>query len=502
MSKELGLNLHIPLAASYNTRAFASGSSLTGGSVDQRKVNSFYETITNAETGKKTLYLSKRQGCGDASFARFTNAYTQFVSASGTPFTGGCVGALDGSNNVYVYDGTPLTLIYSYISGANWPSFLGVTAISNVVTAVLQVSRTTIADDILAYFSSAAGTWTKISDAVFTALHHRGKIEHLDGFAFQLAKDNAIYNSDINTLVTWPAQGFIKKQSLQDSAKGLAKLGSTLLAFGKETVEGYQNTGNPTGSPLSRVLSISARIGLADFAVFGGMTYAAELNGKLYFVGRTVAQVASIGFYAFDGQKFEKASSVAVDRILAANTIYSVVSFPFYGQQAVAVGMDLPGATTQRWLMFFPEHNEWFEWDSTGVQPMNDGQYFVGIAGAVTGIFASGSLGSITPSYVDAPNSGGTPQPFTMTHQFRLAEDAERKFMPIYGVVGDTVSSSQNLGVSFSDDDSTFGPVSNIDMTRQRKLNFRGGSYYKRTVKLTHTGTNPCRLTEFVARVE
>jgi hypothetical protein len=50
-------------------------------------------------------------------------------------------------------------------------------------------------------------------------------------------------------------------------------------------------------------------------------------------------------------------------------------------RSAVAIALTNATDTTQRWLMYFPSWNEWFEWDSTVFSPSNGGLYFIGVQG-------------------------------------------------------------------------------------------------------------------------
>jgi hypothetical protein len=504
-------NVKLPLAMTYNQRNNAGFTKAQAG-VDQRKVNCLYEIGENDISGNKTLHLVKRPGPTDNSTDFTGSGSVGYLVAQGpfnlapsaTPWlfhksTGNVIAVNDAS-------GTGVDLL----TDANYaPAYVDSTYISGTSTVLVQL-RKDYATAQKCYYASDIDTWTQITDSDFTGLVHRGKIEHLDGYAFVLSSTNNIYNSDLNSLSAWQSQNFIKKQIQQDTPTGLAKFKQHILAFGMESVEVFYNAGNQTGSPLSRIPNLQAKIGLgAPSGMYGSAPsrhthYYCVIGNILYFVGKrsptffgTDTQgLSGNGLFAYNGQTFEKVSNDYADKLLTYNGDivgpYSVNAFPVNGHMAVAIQWTAPSATTQKWLMYFPEWKEWFEWESTAFGPVNCGDWFMkpGIARATA---------FRTPdTWTD---NGGN---FTMTVQFRLpGEDGSRKRMPMYGVVGDTDTSANNLEVSFSDDDdANFSTARNIDMTSQRKLLFRGGAFYKRTMRLVSTNARPLRLKEFVARVE
>ena len=213
----------------------------------------------------------------------------------------------------------------------------------------------------------------------------------------------------------------------------------------------------------------------------------------MYFIGREAGGANAVGLFMFDGAKFEKVSTVAVDKILAGDTWYSVSSIGFGGQYAIAISLAAPNATTQRWLMFFPRWNEWFEWTSTVFQPVNTGHFFLGVA-APDKIYYFGA----TDNWQD----NGTN--YTWTHQFKWPKKSnDRQIMPMFGVKGDTARSASSLNVEFSRDDyATFETARVIDMTSAQKMLTRCGQFTDLSVRLSHTANLDVRIEAALARVE
>ncbi len=505
-------NLVLPLASSYNERGVNGFTTTFTNNVDQRKVNSWYEIASNSLTGKRTVYLSKRPGGVDS-------GVTLQCAASDIPYLMadyvGLAPAVGGQypvvfvKNAAIMKACRSGVISTIFDGGgttDWePAFVDSTMISDIPQIVVQFRREGGVFQRAFYSFSGEGSWTEITDNDFDSVGVAGKMEHLDGYAFAQTTFNNIINSGLNTLDTWDPNNRIAKSIKQDYPAGMAKCGQILLAFGDESVEGFVNAGNPSGSPLRRVPELATDVGLgtisgnARFGGSGGVStskrhYYATIGKKIYFVGRRASSPYGQSLYEFNGSQFNRVSNDFIDKIISGSTPLTVNAITLFGKTAISIGFDGPSVATQRWLMFFPEWNDWFEWNSAYFQPVTSGEYFIGIANVSATKMASFTTSS---AYVDGVSSA-----YTMTHQFKLPSDgASRKFMPMCGVVGDTARAASSLGVSFSDDDDqNFSTPRNIDMTGPIKALTRCGSYRERTVRLTHTGNVECRLMNFIAK--
>lgn len=501
-------NVVLPLAASYNERGVAGYTSVVTTGNDQRKINSVYEVARNAGSGASKLYLTKRPGIEDNG---------TFGTSSHVPYLVGGPAAwppwvfFTNGTTVVVANNSTSTSIFTDANEL-YPCYVDNVSISGTTTTVLQTRYSQTAS-MRVWFASAIGSWTEITDAVFAALIHRGKMEFMDGFPFIMASDGYIYNGSLNTLATWPATSRIAKQSEVDTPAGLARLGNVLLAFGDETVEGFRNAGKATGSPLVRDPSINTKIGMGTLAGWNGggggalvvpkRHYYTALGGRLYFVGRSAGGPKIIstdlrqGLYAFDGARFEKVSPQFIDKILSQSVggVSSINAISCAGQSGVAITLTSPSTETQRALIYFPEWKDWFEWTSPYWQFVSNGAAFIGIAGV-----SANKLGLFEGSdeWLDGDTS------YTMTHQFKLPSDGNhRKTMPMFGVIGDTARSASTLNVEFSDDDGqNWSTARGIDMTSQQKMITRCGGFHGRMVRLTHSGNVECRLEAAVAVIQ
>lgn len=501
-------NVVIPLVASYNERGVDGYATTVTSGKDQRKINSMYELAENVGSGKRTIYLTKRPGISGAGVTvggAGDKPYMMISTGDGAA-ANQWVFTRNSNDNKVANSSTGATILNS---ATYYPTFVSKTRISDteIVVAQFRVGSGSSANASAqkVYYASVADitTWTEITDGDFTSLIHRGKAQHLDGFMFIMDSKSKVYNSDINSLNAFSPINYLTKQIQQDNPAGLAKLGNKIIAFGNYTYEVMVNNGNPSGSPLRTVPELAGRVGLGLVAANDGQIvstfhdYACELLGKMYFVGRQEAQ-QSQGIYVFTGAAVEKISPTFIDKMINGSTgaVYQIMPFCFYGHQCICVDITVSGTATHRWLMFFPEYNDWFEWTSTEFQPMNSGTFFPSIAFS-SSVSLYKYLGN--DSWLDSTSA------YTFSHQFQLpSQGNEWKHMHWCGVEGDTATSAQSLSVEFSDNDfQSFQTARTIDMTVQDKKISKCGSYRgTRAVRLSHSGNSEVRLRTFLARID
>ena len=487
-------NVTFPLANSYNERFTTGFTSVATSALDQRKINCQYDVVNNAATGKQTLYLTKRPGV-----TVFATSLDSGVATTDQPYLAISIPAASAVSVpwVFVFDDTN-TKVASFAAtttistDGGYPKHVDKTVISGTENVVLQTSGSSGGR---IFYASAINSWNEITDTDITAVSRVGKMEHVDGFAFIAGGDGYIYNSDLNSLSSWTAGNRIRKQIRQDFPLGLVKHGQLLLAFGSDSVEGYVNAGNATGSPLRRVPQISdTRIGIQTGLGLLTRHYYAHLDSFTYFVGVQAADLGR-GVFAFNGERFEKVSTPFVDKILVERGFSNIGVISYFGKSAIAISLSNGiAAGTHRWLMFFPDVKEWFEWTSSVYQPVNSGTFFIGLPST-----SARSIYSFASS--NTWQDGSTA--YTMQTQFKLpGRGPSRKFMQWAGVIADKAASTSNLSVEFSDDDyASWSTARDIDLSTQKKNIYRCGSYQDRAVRLSHSANLDCRIESFAAKV-
>jgi hypothetical protein len=491
--------INVPLTLSYDTRGVASYSAMQSGK-DQRRVNCHYEITRTAVDTQPDIALARRPGVTvDGSTYGATTQGIYLVGrdplSAWDPVPWAFV--KDGNDNKVVSSSTSVTILSA---ATYYPRFIDYTNNSGTNYAIVQMQNDQVPGGASAqevYFAATINGWTRISDADFTGVSHRGKAEHLDGYMFIAEARNRIIQSALNDITSWTASDYITRTNTQDPPQGLAKAKDHLLFFGTDTVEAFRNAGNAAGSVLSRVTNSTFRVGLASIAgggllMAGKTNYYVNIGDLLFFLGRYGGSYNDASLVAYDGSRFIKISKPYEDTVLSSSPVYSLNRVTFGGKVAVAAQMTAPTETTQKWLMFFPDINEWFEWESTVYGPVNNNLHYAG-----TGSGLRNKLYTF-PATNKWTDSG---QPYTMTAQFKLPfPDLNWKTMYRYGVIADTLSTSQNLAVSFSRDDcTTFSTARNIDLSLPRKEGYRGGIFREMFVKLTHTDSGEVRLRRFYA---
>lgn len=486
-------NLVFPLASSYNPRGVAA---YTNVAKDQRKLNCHYE-ITASALGKTTVWLTKRPGVSVNAGTFGANTQVQWLCVTApTKFAldNPWVIVKDGNAIKGVSDAAATTILSS---ADHNPAYVDRANVSGTDTVVVQlVNNTTITAAQRVYYSSSIGTWTEITDGDFTGIAHRGKAEFMDGYMFILGADNRVYQSNLNSLANWTAGDYITRSMSMDNPLGLMRLRNQLLAAGEDCIEVFYNNGNASGSVLRRSPELHRNIGLGQIAVpqtgVGRTHYYTTIGERIFLLARSPYGGFVNQLWTYNGSTFEKVSTWYEDKMLSQGGVYSINKVNFAGQQAVAIQLTVPSATTQKWLMFFPDSKSWFEWESTKYSPVNNGYWFLGCT-------ATDKLYNFPQS--DIYQDDSTNYEFQTVFAIPGTTD-ERLRMVECGVTGDTTASTANLEVSFMDNDSSFGTARIIDMSKKRKRLHSCGQFQHRQVKLSYTGSLGVRLEQFYARVE
>lgn len=495
--------INIPLVLSSDQRGIDAYSELFTNANDQHRINALYEITRGANGAEPTANLTRRPGISRHADTFGAGTQTQYLAmsdpaaawASFSPW----VAVKDGTANKVVNSATAVTVL----TDADYVArFWDNVRLSGTNYCLLQLQNTASPDAAThsqkVFISSSILTWTQIADSasVFSALKHRGKMEEIDGYLFA-ANGKKINNSVVNNAQSWDATNVITITSTSDELQGLARRKRTILGFGRETVEAFEipTPGNATGSVLNRVAGSVDRIGLGDIAGPGSLSgkthYYTVINDLLFYVGRYGGIQGDHSLIVYDGQRHTKLSKEFEDKLLSNTTLYSVNRVSIQGKVAVAIQLTAPTASAQQALLFFPDVNDFFV--ATGQwSVVNNGYHYLG-AGTSQNLF----FWSNTNKWLDHSTS------FTMSTQFKLpARDSEYKELIEFGVIGDTMRSSENLNVQFSKDDGqTWTTARTIDMSKVAKRIHGGPVFRELMVRLTHAGSNEVRLRRAVMKV-
>src|SRR6185503_12396247 len=81
--------------------------------------------------------------------------------------------------------GTNVISTYANSSAAFAPRFVDKTRINGQGVVVVQLAAFSLSAGHHTFYASSIGTWTEIV-STYSSIAHRGKIEHIDGYALQM----------------------------------------------------------------------------------------------------------------------------------------------------------------------------------------------------------------------------------------------------------------------------------------------------------------------------
>jgi hypothetical protein len=459
---------------------------------DQVFTNCFPVVNTNALTKQSSADLVKRRG--------YSLAFTIGSSSSFAESIGYCVWS--GYNDLAVFSQTNTTgakvEIYDSTGTIVGAQFAGVhctsiteTLISNVPTLVALVYNSTSYTVQDAFYYQAGGAWTKITDAEFpgnNSLKTVGEPVHKDGYMFIMDEFGRIWNSDLNSLTAWTSTSFVDANDAPDKGAGLALSGNMIAALGRRSIQFFQNAGNATGSPLTRVPK-TINLGIENI----GSVYRAYLTvaDVTYFIGFN-REDAVRGVYMLSGTEYTKVSNTFIDELLNAASysyVHIVGTFTDHDQLHV---LFRAAVVSVMYFVYTPKTGVW--WKFT---PATDWS-LVGAA-CDSSLISGRSLYSTFSGAVLEGKDNGTA--FTLTVQTRANDHGtdNLKECTVFRLIADTQTVAGNVAVSYSDNDGvSFSTPKNIDMTqKQKKLDAGLGWFKSRIWKFTDTVARPFRASAF-----
>lgn len=488
--------LRVPLSGSYNTRisdvsALSSSSGVVGvgivGSMivgmayrgsdkDQRYINCLPVTVNEPITNTKKIYVVKRPGFAVNNTPASGNIGTAihvWVAAG----SGSDVISAFGSTNSTIYNGT--TSLGAITGKCN-----GITETVLSGTAHLLMSST----DSTAWYYPSGGSLTKVTDADFPGNAGKttaGTFAHLDGYAFIMTSDGLIYNSDLNSVTSWSASSFTSANEYPDQGVGLVRYRNTILAFGKESMEVYQNAGNAAGSPLSRIPGYSQLIGCISADAI------TSIKDTVFFCGAT--KQGSIALYAYDGQKAVPVSPPEINAqfTIAGPSNVTLTSMGFYGRHFVVC------KASNTTFVYCVDEPDWHEWSSTEplwykADGVSNGSTMV--CYTISNVSTSGKVFVFDPASTTYQDNGSAFSAIIQTSKLDLGNSL-RKSWGKMNVVGDQTTTTSNLSITWSDDDyQNYSTAVTVDLSGTHPNVSRTGSSRRRNWILSHSDNTSMRL--------
>lgn len=491
--------MRIPLSGTYNTRISKSnapagtsgvwgigiwGLFVWGGSgsqatdKDERYINCLSLNMGQRPDGSARNYIVKRPGYAVANTPASGNVGSAILIWTGKS-PGTDVITAFGASNSTIYNGT--TSLGAITGKATW-----ITETFVSTTATLLISSN---DSTGWYYDTGVGVPTKIADADFpgnAGLTLAGTFAHMDGYAFIMTTDAAIWNSDLNTVISWAGASFQSANAYPDKGVGLMRYKNLIVAFGSESMQFFYNAGqNPTGSPLQRIDSLTVKVGAISADAIG------QISDIIFFVGSTAQGGCTV--YKYDGA-IKRISNPEQDfqLLMAGPSNINVTTCTRYGRSFVLVNAN---ATTYSYCL---ETGKWNEETATTPLWYKCAGLSLGnqvLTYAISKYSTSGKVYVINPAALVFTDDGVA---FTATIQAPNIRIGKRMTYPVLEVICDREPSTSSLVISFSDDDAqTFTTHSTVDLSQPRPRATRLGSSYDRTWKFTNSSNEQMRIEAF-----
>jgi len=493
---EIRERVRIPLVGTFNTRAFSTTDAGTSSGIvgigivgtmvvgqinvanrDQRFINAIPDKVENPFTEKVKFYVYKRPG----------------VEINNTPASGSVGTAI----RLWTAQGTGGSVISAF-GASNSTVYNTTTSIGSITGRVDDITETIIGTTPNLVFATSAGrgyfypeggSMTEITSANYpfniagqTAV---GTHVHLDGYTFRMTSSGRIYNSDVGSLSAWSATNLISAQMFPDQGVGLARYKDYIVAFGRESVEFFQNSNNLTGSPLQRVNELVVRIGAL------GALSITQMEDTIAWVASTATGATSV--YVMDGAKPKRISTDEIDFQLQRrgdSTVYAT-NCKMFGKTLLFITI---GSVS---YVYCFEDNVWHSWISNGAilwHMMAANSAATSTIYCISRNSTSGIVyrfNAVTPVYQDNGNS----YEFSVTTSKVDMDTSNRKFLHRLRVVGDEAVTATTLSISWSDDDyETFTTVRTVAMTDSDRVLNNLGVFRRRAFRFANTSSVPLRL--------
>lgn len=514
---------------------------------DQRFINCIPTQLMNELTQKKTYYLIKRPGWQQQATisASNTGKYMFYwgikssgavvVTAWGTPnstiydyttslgqISGEAIFMLEitiGTNSAFLIQSTDNSLWY-YVEGA-LSTFVGTTHTSTTIdgiasttglyvgqlitgsgvqagTRIATIASSTSITISLATTTSVAGTTitsevlAKVTDVDYPGNSTLAKTikagaVFLNGFIYVMDKDGVVYNSDLNSIVNWTANGSINSNSYPDKGVSLIRYRNLVAAFNTTSIEFFSDAGNPSGTPLVNNTQATIKLGAASSSGI------CSVEDNLVWVSSSTSGGSSV--YLLEDYTPKKISTPIIEQQIALSGADSVsmVAAKFFGRTFVFLIL------TNNTYLFCLEDKMWHEWHAT-----HNYWDFLAVASTGTnhvyGISKSSApdvVGILWKLDVSSVVYTDDSTPYTMTVQTSKVDfdNAFRKRLSRIKIIGDAQVMSSILSISWSDDDyQSFTTPRDVDLTNQYPYINNCGQFRRRAFRFTNTSDTSVRL--------
>lgn len=216
----------------------------------------------------------------------------------------------NGSPIVTAIPSTAGLSVYSGVTGAGIPAGTAVLSIDSATQITLTNNATATAAAVALTFTLAGPPTPLVKGSAF-----------LDGTTYVADALAQVYGDDINTPSAWDPLNVILAYIEPDGAVFVDKQLVYVVVFKQWSVEVFNDAGNPSGSPLSRVQGAKVGQGCRSAETVQ------EMDDSLFWVGAARSGATSV--WMMEGMTAEPISTSAVDRLLQDADFSDVASWAF-----------------------------------------------------------------------------------------------------------------------------------------------------------------------------
>lgn len=290
-----------------------------------------------------------------------------------------------------------------------------------------------------------------------------GRFVSLNGYAYIMTVSGKIYNSDINSISSWPGD-YLSVQMSPDYGRTLAVYKNHILALGERSIEFFRDAGHDTGSPLQSVPELFIKLGVRN------SKHVTHMEDTLCFMANT--QEGSNSIYVLDGFQPKPISTDDVDYVISkiGPENFQLKTMRLNGKMCLLVNRNNT-STSQEFitLVYYIEDDIWGEWKvtegGTAADYTHPWQFPMGsLSGvfysvsdyqAANGVYVSKFLGETDDNYYD--NLAASTKNVTAYVQTKrlTAGTLNRKFLSelrLINTADASLNPGSNVTVYWSDD--------------------------------------------------
>lgn len=459
--------VRLPLIGAYSNRS-------NSGSKDQRFINAFPETRKVEQLENTRIYINKRPGL------------TEFCNVTGNAVGRGLIYFY---NNFYAIIGNTVYKVSD--DGVTVTSKITLPSSTGNCGIVLGNSATIgdylfICDGTVAWIVKSDHTVTQVTDPDFPTPHVPSPT-FIDGYIL-VAKDSDVFNCALDNPLSWAADQYLSAEMFPDPVRALARQNNQVVVLGNSSTEFFYDAANAAGSPLSRNDAGVIQFGIAaPHAIYQNEQFCAWVS-QSDSGGRAV--------WSLTGFKPNKISDEFIERILDAEPNISLITgYGFRTMGHLFFLINLP--SQHRTLVYDMDEKMWHEWSSWTVGREHEVFLYNHVADKGDGApyllsSVTGDIYRLDPNAYQDETDQITVE--IVTNKYDM-DTYNRKFGSVARLVGDSYSTQNLIGLSWTNDDyQTWSTEASVDLSDGYPAFQRLGSFRRRAWKIRHASNMPLRL--------